>query len=179
MTTLLPPVLCIIGRKNAGKTELTVALAAELKRRGYRVMTVKHGHGFRLDEPGKDSWRHRHEGGVVRTVLASPSGFGVVGDWPEEEMPISELVERFLWDADIVLAEGLKASPEPKIEVFREGGGAGPLFAEEEALAARTVALVTDRPGGDTSIPLFFLGDPAFIVGLADFVEGLFLRSEE
>jgi molybdopterin-guanine dinucleotide biosynthesis protein B len=56
-----PPVVCIIGRKNSGKTELTVALGAELKRRGYRVMTVKHGHGFQLDQPGKDSWRHRHE----------------------------------------------------------------------------------------------------------------------
>ena len=58
-----PPILCIVGKKNSGKTTLTVALAAELNRRGRKVMTVKSGHGFRLDEPGRDSWRHRHEGG--------------------------------------------------------------------------------------------------------------------
>lgn len=178
MTPTLPPVVCIIGRKNAGKTELTVTLAAELKRRGYRVMSVKHGHGFRLDEPGKDSWRHRHEGGVVRTVLASPSTLGVVGDWPDGEMAISELVERFLWDADIVLAEGLKGSPEPKIEVFREGGGAHPLFASQDPLSATTVAVVTDREGMEAPIPVFHLGDPGFAAALGDFVEGRFLLAK-
>jgi molybdopterin-guanine dinucleotide biosynthesis protein len=66
----LTPVLCIIGKKNAGKTGLTVSLAAEMNRRGWRIMTAKHGHGFQLDHPGKDSWRHRHEGGAVRTVLS-------------------------------------------------------------------------------------------------------------
>lgn len=175
MKSSSPPVVCIIGRKNAGKTELTVTLAGELKRRGYRVMSVKHGHGFRLDEPGKDSWRHRHEGGVARTVLASPSSFGVVGDWPEGEMTLSELVERFLWDADIVLAEGLKGSPEPKIEVFREGDEAEPLFAAQASWSATTIAVVTDREGLEAPIPVFHLGDPGFAAALGDFVEDRFL----
>ncbi len=171
-----PPVVCIIGRKNAGKTELTVALGAELHRRGYRVMTAKHGHGFRLDHPGRDSWRHRHEGGAVRTVLAGPSDFGVIGNWPQEEMPLSELVGRFLFDADIVLAEGFKSAPEPKIEVFRDVPGSDPLFDPEEGKSARTLALVTDRAGIELPIPVFDLGDLGYLSDLADFLEDRFLK---
>ena len=178
MSSDAPPVVCIIGRKNSGKTELTVALGAELKRRGYRVMTVKHGHGFQLDQPGKDSWRHRHEGGALRTVLASPADFAVIGNWPRAEMPLSELVDRFLWDADIVLAEGFKAAPEPTIEVFRAGPGLNPLFDPDEAESSTTLALVTDRPGLQLPIPVFDLNDQGFVAHLADFLAHKLLRGE-
>jgi molybdopterin-guanine dinucleotide biosynthesis protein MobB len=171
-----PPVVCVIGRKNSGKTDLTVALGAELNRRGYRVMTVKHGHGFQLDQPGRDSWRHRHEGGALRTVLASPSDFAVVGDWPREEMPLSELVERFLWDADVVLAEGFKAAPEPNVEVFRDAPGSQPLFDQDKAGTSRTLALVTDRPGIQLPIPVFDVNNQNSVVRLADLLEHKFLR---
>jgi len=171
-----PPIVCVIGRKNSGKTELTVGLGSELNRRGYRVMTVKHCHGFQLDQPGRDSWRHRHEGGALRTVLASPSDFAVVGDWPQEEMPLSELVERFLWDADVVLAEGFKAASEPKVEVFRDAPGSEPLFDPDEERSSRTLALVTDRSGIQLPIPVFDLNDQGVVVGLADFLEHKFLR---
>jgi len=167
-----PPVLCIVGRKNSGKTELTVRLGSELNRRGYRVMTVKHGHGFSVDEPGKDSWRHRHEGGAVRTVLSCPSDFAVIGQWPTAEMPLSELVERFLWDADIVLAEGFKAAPEPTIEVFRFAEGGEPFVLTDPAGSPGTIALVTDRTGTDVSVPVFDLGDSGFVGRLVDFLEG-------
>ncbi len=176
MRSEAPPVVCVIGRKNSGKTDLTVALGAELNRRRYRVMTVKHGHGFQLDQPGRDSWRHRHEGGAVRTVLASPSDFAVVGDWPQEEMPLSELVDRFLWDADFVLAEGFKGAPEPKVEVFRDAPGSEPFFDPDEEGVSRTLALVTDRPGIQLPIPVFDINDQGFVVGLADLLEHEFLR---
>ena len=165
-----PPILCIIGKKNAGKTGLTVALAAELDRRGYRVMTVKHGHGFRLDQPGKDSWRHRHEGGAQRTVMAGPRDFAVVGGWPSEEMSLAEMVRCFLWDAEIVLAEGFKSSPEPKIEVFRGEAGGEPLYDAGDPTSARTLAMVTDRPDPALPLPSFSLVDPDLIPSLATFV---------
>ncbi len=104
-------------------------------------MTAKHGHGFQLDQPGRDSWRHRHEGAAVRTVLASPSDFAVVGNWPGEEMPLSELVDRFLWDADIVLAEGFKTAPEPKVEVFRDAPGSEPFFDAGSDRASMTTSI--------------------------------------
>ena len=178
MTNKGPFVVCIVGRKNSGKTELTVGLGAELNRRGYRVMTAKHAHGFQMDHPGRDSWRHRHEGGALRTVLACPSDFAVVGQWPAEEMPLSELVELFLRDADIVLAEGFKTAPEPKVEVFRDAPGSEPLFDPEELGASRTIALVTDRSGVDVPIPLFDSREPEYLKELADFLEDSFLRGK-
>lgn len=167
---MVPPILCIIGRKNSGKTELTVALAAELNRRGYRVMTVKHGHGFRLDQPGKDSWRHRHEGGARRTVLVGPRDFAVVGGWPVEEMPLVEVVRRFLWDAEVVLAEGFKSSDERKVEVFRGTAHARPLFDPADPDSSHIRAIVTDQPAPDLPIPFFSLTDADFVPSLADFV---------
>jgi len=166
-----PPILCVVGRRNSGKTGLTVALAAELHRRGRRVMTAKHGHGFQVDQPGKDSWRHRHEGAALRTVLAGPRDFAVVGGWPGEEMPLAELVRRFLWDADIVLAEGFKETPEPKIEVFRKSAHDGPLYDPGDPHSGRILAVVTDDAGLDLPIPVFRLGLPELLPELATFVE--------
>jgi molybdopterin-guanine dinucleotide biosynthesis protein MobB len=171
MSGTTPPVLCVIGRKNAGKTELTVALSAELNRRGFRVMTVKHGHGFQFDEPGRDSWRHRHEGGAIRTVLAGPADFAVMGGWPQEEMPLAELVVRFLSDADVVLAEGFKSSPEPKIEVFREPAPEKPLYAQDPVLSQKIIGMVTDRTDLELPVPVFLLGADAYVTELADFLE--------
>jgi len=179
MTSGPPPVVCIVGRKNAGKTELTVSLASELTRRGYRVMTAKHGHGFQLDQPGRGSWRHRHEGGAVRTVLAGPSDFGVMGHWPDGEMPLAELVRRFLWDADVVLAEGFKAAPEPKIEVCRGLEGREPWAGSDAQIAAKIVALVTDQPGSWGDVPVFLLSSPGYVGDLADFLAARFLVEKE
>src|SRR5207244_2218015 len=65
--------ISIIGRKNAGKTTLLVALSAELVRRKFRVMTIKHGtHPADTDQRGKDSWRHWHEGRAERVLMEGP-----------------------------------------------------------------------------------------------------------
>lgn len=170
-----PPVVCIIGRKNSGKTETTVALGAELKRRGYRVMSVKHGHGFQLDEPGRDSWRHRHEGGVIRTVLAGPADFGVIGSWPGEEMGLSEIVQRFLWDADIVLAEGFKNASQPKVEVFRGALGAETLQSQGDGWPEGIIAMVSDQESPGLPIPVFESTREGWVPDLADFLVERFL----
>ncbi len=174
MTAVLPPVLCIVGRKNAGKTGLTVALGAELNRRGVRVMTVKHGHGFDLDRPGKDSWRHRHEGGAARTAMVGPGGFAVVGRWPEEELPLGEVVRRYLSDADMVLAEGFKGAPEPKVEIFRRNAHTDPLLGSLPEGAGPVLALVTDDPARAGGLPRFDLEREDHIRELADWVQESF-----
>src|SRR5215212_6297503 len=75
----IPPAVCIVGRKNSGKTTLTVALAAELGRRGRRVATIKHGHhAFETDEPGRDSWRHFNEGRAEATIMAGTGKIALV-----------------------------------------------------------------------------------------------------
>jgi molybdopterin-guanine dinucleotide biosynthesis protein A len=77
----LPPVICVIGFKDTGKTGVAVGLVEELKQRGHRVAAVKHGHRFRLDTPGTDSWRLRHDGGADPVLLAGPEGFALMGGW--------------------------------------------------------------------------------------------------
>ena len=80
--------------------------------------------------------------------------------------------------ADIVLAEGFKAAPEPTVEVFRAGPGLEPLFDPDEARSSATLALVTDRPGLELPIPVFDMNGPDFVARLADFLQHSFLRSE-
>jgi molybdopterin-guanine dinucleotide biosynthesis protein MobB len=137
-------ILSIIGRKNAGKTTLTVALASELARRGRRVMTIKHGHHpADVDRPGSDSWRHFHEGRAERVLIASPDLRVLFERTPDEYEPMA-LARRYLGDADIVLAEGYKRAPIPKIEVFRPTVADRPIYDADSPDAERWAAIVTD-----------------------------------
>src|SRR5689334_19571542 len=107
--------ISIIGLKNAGKTSFLVALASELVRRKSRVMTIKHGsHPADMDQRGKDTWRHWHEGKAERVVMESPGQRVVFERTIEESDPIT-LARRYLREADIVLVEGFKRAPLPKI----------------------------------------------------------------
>ena len=70
------PIVSIVGYSGSGKTTLVEKMIPELKRRGWRVATIKHNrHGFEIDHEGKDSWRHRRAGAGM-TVLASPGEGG-------------------------------------------------------------------------------------------------------
>ncbi|HVX89255.1 MAG TPA: molybdopterin-guanine dinucleotide biosynthesis protein B [Gemmatimonadales bacterium] len=134
----------IVGRKNAGKTTLAVALAAEFHRRGRRVMTIKHAtHAAQMDTPGTDSYRHFHEGKAERVVLACPEERYVLERSKDEMDPVA-LAKRYLDGADIVLVEGFKAAPLPKVEVWRKAIAAPPLVLEPGAEVDRWVALITD-----------------------------------
>jgi len=167
----LPPIVCVVGYKDSGKTTLVVELVAELVRRGRRVMTAKHGHHFEIDTPGTDSYRHRHEGGAGRVALVGPEAMAVMGAWgPSGELDLREVVRRYLADAEIVVAEGWKGAPEPKIEVHRTGRDAEPL-ASTGGAGARFLALVTDRPPVEVGVPVFELHDPQRAARLADLVE--------
>lgn len=167
-----PPMVCIIGKKKSGKTTTTVALAAELGRRGHRVMTIKHGHGFDLDHEGRDSWRHRHEGGARRVLLATPGGFAILGEWgPDGEQPAAELARRFLADADVVVVEGFKREPLPKIEVFRSAAHDQAIYGVEDLEASDWLAIATDVRGFEAHVPVYDIDDPKLPVLLADLVE--------
>lgn len=171
---LMPPVVCVVGRKDSGKTTVVVRLVAELRRRGRRVVTAKHGHHFELDTPGTDSYRHREEGGALRVALAGPDGMAVMGSWgPDGEPSLAEIVERYLADAEIVVAEGWKNGPEPKIEVHRSADGRHPLplAAGDPPNAASYLAVISDRAGLELPVPVLPLGDPELSARLADLVE--------
>jgi molybdopterin-guanine dinucleotide biosynthesis protein MobB len=179
----VPPIVSIVGRKNSGKTTLVVALAAELKRRGRRVATLKHGHHeFEMDEPGRDTWRHFHEGGAEAVMMVASGRVALVMRWDGEPDP-EELVRRFYGGRgyDVVLVEGYKHGPFPRIEVFRRALHARPLHDPADAgQAGRCIAMVTDAPdeitGPWATVPLD-ASNPAgaHVPAVADLVERWFL----
>jgi molybdopterin-guanine dinucleotide biosynthesis adapter protein len=168
--------LGIVGRKHAGKTTLVVRLCAELTRRGHRVMTLKHGsHTFNIDPATTDTYRHYHEGGAARVAMASPDKFAVVERWAEE-LPPEEIVRRHLADADLVLCEGFKRSPMPKVEVHRREVHPAPLWPDEAAQPAAWRAMVTDAPPEGFTGTIFQLHEPDWLAALATWVETELMR---
>src|SRR5436309_12138210 len=143
----------IIGLKNAGKTTFLVALAAELVRRKFRVMTIKHGsHPADMDQQGKDTWRHWHEGNAERVLIESP-GQRVLLERAETESDPITLARRYLGGADIVLVEGFKRAPLPKIAVYRALAGPKPNFDPPVHDPGDLLAIITDHGGLRVPLP--------------------------
>ncbi len=156
----LTPIIAVVGRSGAGKTTLLEKLIRELKQRGLRIGTVKHDvHGFEMDKPGKDTWRHK-EAGALTTLISSPYQIGMVRD-VDHDHDLDELVPLFK-DVDLILAEGYKRSKKPKIEIYRPEVHQEPLCREDDHL----IALVSDM-ALDLGVPRFSLGDTR---GLAEFL---------
>jgi len=163
------PILSIVGKSNTGKTTLIERLIPELVRRGWRVATIKHNrHGFQMDHEGKDSWRHKRAGARM-TVVASPHQVALVEDAPRD-YTMAELRDRFVHDVDLVLAEGFKKNPHPKIEVFRPEVHPERLCGPDD----HCVAVVSDSPVLLT-VPRF---GPDDIPALCDFIERTILGGE-
>jgi molybdopterin-guanine dinucleotide biosynthesis protein MobB len=172
--TDLPPIVSVVGWKNSGKTTLTVALAAELKARGLRVASMKHGHhDFEIDQPGRDSWRHFHEGGVEAVIMASAGKIALVMRTEEAERDPVSLLRRLYGGRsyDLILVEGFKRGPFPKVEIFRSAVHEAPVFEPADAgAAAPHIAVVTDAPASDfASVPVIPLAaDGSHVGALAD-----------
>lgn len=161
------PIVSIVGKSNSGKTTLIEKLIVELTRRGWRVATIKHNrHGFEVDHEGKDSWRHR-KAGAVATVLASPAQIAVIADAPQD-YELSEIAGLFIRNADLILAEGYKGNPHPKIEVFRTDLRRERLCGPGDNL----LALAGDQPI-PAEVPCFDRDDAT---GIADLIERRFLN---
>lgn len=166
-----PPMVAVIGRKNSGKTTLTVRLTAELGRRGHHVMTIKHGsHTFNIDPATTDTYRHFHEGGAQRVAMASPDKFALVARWSEELAP-EAIAEQYMADADVVVCEGFKRSALPKIEIYRQAVHAEPLYEAGSARSAEYCAIVTDREDFTAPVPVLHLHAPDWLDALAALVE--------
>lgn len=165
-----PPMVAVIGRKHSGKTTLTVRLAAELHRRGHRVMTIKHGsHTFNIDPTTTDTYRHYHEGNAERVAMVAPDKFALIVRWSEEEGP-EAIAARHMGDADIVVCEGFKRSRLPKIEVFRRAAHSAPLYDPAGPSARDYLAIVADGPVANAAVPVIRL-DEEWLDALADLVE--------
>ncbi|MFC3072911.1 molybdopterin-guanine dinucleotide biosynthesis protein B [Shinella pollutisoli] len=154
----------IAGWKNSGKTGLAVRLVAELTARGYRVSTVKHAHhDFDIDKVGADSFRHR-QAGAHEVAIVSGTRYAVMHELRGAPEPSFEEILARLAPCDLVLIEGYKREPIPKIEARRlEAAKRTPLAPEDPHI----VAIAADHPVPDTALPVFGLDDTTAV---ADFV---------
>lgn len=168
--------MAIIGRKHSGKTTLVVRLAAELHRRGHRVMTIKHGaHTFNIDPASTDTYRHYHEGQAERVAMVAPDKFALVLRWSDELGP-EEIATRHMADADVVICEGFKQSLLPKIEIHRKDAHATPLLGSTDVDAATYRAVVTDDDQLNPPVDVISLNSERWLETLADLVERDIMR---
>jgi len=167
-----PPVVTLVARSGTGKTTLLEKLIAEMKRRGYRVGAVKHdAHHFEIDHEGKDSWRLSRAGADVM-LLSSPAKLAMVRqNAVGQEATLEELVARYCQDIDIVLTEGYKRRPVPKIEVHRRELGRA-LLCRGEARDPHLIAVAADGPLS-VDVPVFDLDQPG---ALCDMLVERFLK---
>ena len=153
----------VVGYKNAGKTTLMERLVAELAGRGYSVSTVKHAHhGVDVDQPGRDSYRHR-EAGAREVLLASGRRWALMHELRDEPEPPLEALLARLSPVDIALVEGFKASLHDKIEAHR-GVTGHPLIAPGDPTVR---AVASDTPLHGLACPVLDLDD---IAAIADFI---------
>ncbi|MCF8130392.1 MAG: molybdopterin-guanine dinucleotide biosynthesis protein B [Deltaproteobacteria bacterium] len=155
-----PPIVSVVGYSGAGKTTLMEKLIGELTRRGYRVGSIKHDvHGFEMDKPGKDSWRHK-QAGASTTLISSPHQIGMVMDVDHDHSP--DELKKFFNNVNIILTEGYKKQDRPKVEIFRSQIHHEPLCRNDDNI----VAIMSDIPV-DLKTRRFTLED---VGGLVDFL---------
>jgi molybdopterin-guanine dinucleotide biosynthesis protein B len=152
----------IAGYSGSGKTTLLEKLIPQFTGRGLRVAVIKHAHhGFDIDRPGKDSYRHR-EAGASEVLLSCNDRWALMHERRDgSDVTLDELLAR-LAPCDLVLVEGFKQEPIPKLEVYRPENGKPPLFPERSDI----VAVASDAEVA-TSLPRLALDD---VAAIADFV---------
>lgn len=157
----------VTGWKNSGKTGLMERLVSELTGRGLRVSTVKHAHhSFDIDQPGKDSYRHR-EAGAEQVLLVSRRRWVLMDELRDRpEPPLTELLAG-LAPVDLVLIEGYKRDRHPKVEAHRAATGQPLIATGDDTIRA----VASDDPEALRSAlsprPVLHLDDT---VGIADFI---------
>ena len=152
----------VVGYKNAGKTGLMERLVTAITGRGFSVSTLKHAHhSFDIDQPGKDSHRHRIAG-AHQVLLSSGNRWALMTELRDTpEPPLATLLTQ-LTPVDLVLVEGYKRDSHPKIEAHR-AETRHPLIAPDDPTVR---AVASDHPL-ELDRPVFDLNDTAAI---ADFI---------
>lgn len=147
-------VIGIAGYSGSGKTTLIEKLIPVLVGQGLRVSLVKHAHHeFDVDQPGKDSYRHRHAG-CSEVLVSSSKRWALMHELRGAEEPRLQEQLKHLSACDLVIVEGFKSEPIPKVEVHRAQANV-PLLHQDDK---HVIAVATDE-ALDTSLPQFGLDD--------------------
>ena len=159
-----PTVFCVSGIKNSGKTTLITKLIQAFKTEGYRIGVIKHdGHEFEIDHKGTDTYQHRAAGSDT-TLIYSETQFALIKD--QQQSKVEQLL-KFFTDVDLVIIEGLKNSPYPKIELVLE---------EPVCDAHHLIAVATDGDYRHPAVPTFKRSD---ITGLVTRIKRKVLKEDE
>ena len=157
----MTPIICIVGKKRCGKTILIEKLIIELKKRNYKIATLKHDtHGFEVDHPGKDTWRHA-KAGADSVTISSPWGVAMMkkvdAEWNIDAlMALNE-------DVDLIIAEGFRLSGKPKIEVVWSGRSTELLSRPDELLA-----IAADIPLSLENVPVYHIDDAISVANIIE-----------
>jgi molybdopterin-guanine dinucleotide biosynthesis adapter protein len=155
----------LAGWSGSGKTTLLARLLPALIARGVSVSTIKHAHhAFDVDQPGKDSYRHR-EAGATEVMVSSANRWALMHELRGAAEPPLDQLLRHMSPVDLVIVEGFKRAAVPKLEVYRAIVGK-PLLALEDS---EIVAIASDLPLSDIRgaglgpLPRFALDDAGAI----------------
>lgn len=155
-------IIGLAGWSGSGKTTLVTKLIPVLKARGLSVSTIKHAHhGFDLDRPGKDSFRHR-EAGATEVIVSSASRWAILHELREEaEWNLPDLIGK-MSPVDLVLVEGFKRDAFPKIEIHRVGNGKALIQPEDPYI----IAIAADVALPQATVPVVDLNDVEAVTDL-------------
>ncbi len=158
-------IIGLAGWSGAGKTTLLAKVIPRLVAGGLRVSTLKHAHhGFDVDQPGKDSYSHRMAG-ATEVLVGSSARFALVHELRGECEPTLGALIRKLSPVDLVLVEGYKREPHPKLEVYRAAVGKPLIQPEDPAI----VAIASDVPLPQAGVPVVDIDD---VGGIAEILVG-------
>ncbi|MGD9867237.1 MAG: molybdopterin-guanine dinucleotide biosynthesis protein B [Hyphomicrobiales bacterium] len=162
---MTPPLFGVAGWKNSGKTTLMSRLIEEFARRGYRVAALKHAHhAFDIDHEGRDSFRFRQAGARQVGIVSGKRWAMMQENHDDPEIDFADMTRKFEGN-DLLLVEGYKSQPFPKIEARSARTlTRDPLAKDDPTVVAVASDMETDAGG----LPLFALDD---IAAIADFIE--------
>lgn len=158
-------VVAFAGYSGSGKTTLVESLIPALKLRGLRVSVVKHAHhSFDIDQPGKDTYRHR-QAGAFEVVVASDNRLALIREFEQPKvLSVHHLIAELYEGVDWVLVEGFKSSDLLKVEVWRAESGKPARYPDDDFV----VAIATDSPDRlpETTLrPVLDLNDADAVAG--------------
>lgn len=162
---MIPVFSIVASNSKVGKTTVICNIIKELKSRGYRVCTIKHDvHGFDIDHPGKDTWKHA-QAGADMVVISSAQKFAMI-EKVDEEYTLDEVINR-INNVDIIITEGYKQENKPKLEIYRKER-VNEIYSTDKDL----FAIITDTPIRKEK-PQFSFAD---INNVVDLIEDKFLK---